>query len=89
MPVIKYKKVNEDNDYTKIVDDIIKYVKSNSLNNNDIAIISPRVESVRQIEEVLRKKYKILSTIMHETEEQYQDIIDKNDKDCKCQYIFV
>ena len=68
---IKYKKVNEDNDYTKIVDDIIKYVKSNSLNNNDIAIISPRVESVRQIEEILRKNYKILSTIMHETEEAY------------------
>ena len=78
---IKYKKVNEDNDYTKIVDDIIEYVKNNSLNNNDIAIISPRVESVRQIEEVLRKKYKILSTIMHETEEQYQDIIDKNNED--------
>lgn len=75
---IKYKKVNEDSDYTKIVDDIIKYVKSNSLNNNDIAIISPKVENVRQIEAILRKNYKILSTIMHETEEEYQDIIDKN-----------
>lgn len=78
---INYKKINGNIDYVNIVNYIIEYVKRTSINNNDIAIISPKVENVRQIEDVLRKNYKILSTIMHETEDEYQDISDKNEEE--------
>lgn len=78
--IVKYEKINRPFDYCKIVDSILKFIKENNINNNDVAIIAPVVETVRQIEDILKKKYRICSTIMHETEDEYNKILGEDDE---------
>ncbi|MDU7240419.1 NERD domain-containing protein [Clostridium sp.] len=77
---VKYENVNRPFNYCNIVDSILKFIKENNINNNDVAIIAPAVEIVRQIEDILKKKYSICSTIMHETEDEYKKIVGKDDE---------
>ena len=77
---VKYEKINRPFDYCRIVDSILKFIKENNVNNNDVAIIAPVIETVRQIEDILKKKYRICSTIMHETEDEYNKILGEDDE---------
>lgn len=70
-------KYDEELSYSQIFDEALIYVLSNNISNNNISIISNKIEDIRELEYYARKKYNLLIERTFETKEEYDELSAK------------